>query len=137
MLSPDHAVYVDCVLIPIRLLANGRTVRQVPVDRVTYHHVELDRHDILLAEGLPVESYLDTGDRARFANGGGVVALYPDFTARTWEMQGCAPLVQTGRVLEKVRRRMTQRPRRRRVTPAHTRSPGKYLHLLEPQDGAR
>jgi serralysin len=30
---------------------------------VTYYHIKLDRHDLLLAEGLPAESYLDTGDR--------------------------------------------------------------------------
>ena len=28
-------------------------------------HVELPRHDVLLAEGLPAETYLDTGDQAR------------------------------------------------------------------------
>jgi hypothetical protein len=37
-----------------------------------YVHVELDRHDILLAEGLPAESYLDTGNRAAFGTQGGV-----------------------------------------------------------------
>ena len=34
-LSPDHAVYVNEVLIPIRHLINGSTIAQVPVDRVT------------------------------------------------------------------------------------------------------
>ena len=114
MLSPDHAVYVDKVLIPIRLLVNGRTVRQVPVDRITYHHVELDRHDVMLANGMPAESFLDTGNREQFINGGDVVALHPDFSARLWEMNGCAPLVLTGPVLEKARRRLTAEPARRK-----------------------
>ena len=43
LLSPDHAVYVDHVLIPIRLLLNGKTVRQEVTDRVSYHHIELAR----------------------------------------------------------------------------------------------
>jgi hypothetical protein len=37
-------------------------------DFVTYWHVELERHDILLADGMPAESYLDTGNRAAFAD---------------------------------------------------------------------
>ena len=58
----------------------------------------------LLAEGLPAESYLDTGDRGNFANGGGAVALYPDFASRVWDAAGCAPLIVTGPALEAVRR---------------------------------
>ena len=69
-LSQDHAVLVDGVLIPIRYLVNGATVCQERRDWVTYFHVELAMHDGLLAEGLPAESYLDTGNRAAFANGG-------------------------------------------------------------------
>ncbi|MEJ0019381.1 MAG: Hint domain-containing protein [Acetobacteraceae bacterium] len=91
MLSPDHALYIDGALIPVRYLVNGRQIRRLTRKTVTYWHVELDRHDVVLAEGLPVESYLDTGDRANFANGGRVVALHPDFASRIWEAAGCAP----------------------------------------------
>jgi hypothetical protein len=65
-LSPDHAVFADGVLIPIRHLVNGTTIAREPRDDVTYWHLELARHDILLAEGLPTESYLDTGNRHAF-----------------------------------------------------------------------
>jgi len=34
-----------------------QTVRQDSVAAVTYLHLELDEHDILLAEGLPAESF--------------------------------------------------------------------------------
>ena len=69
-LSPDHAVYVDGMLIPVRCLINGRSIVQLVADAVTYFHVELPRHDVMLAEGLAVESYLDTGNRSVFANAG-------------------------------------------------------------------
>ncbi len=48
-------------------LINGTTITREPVVAVTYWHVELDAHDILLAEGLPAESYLDwaTGRSSR------------------------------------------------------------------------
>jgi hypothetical protein len=65
-LSPDHSVFVDGVLTPIRYLINGSTIVQIAVDEVTYYHLELDRHEVILAEGLACESYLDTGNRAAF-----------------------------------------------------------------------
>jgi len=106
--SPDHALYLDGVLIPAKFLINGTTIAQVKRQHVVYHHIELERHDVVLAEGLPAESYLDTGDRVKFS-GGRVVALHPDFTARTWEMAGCASLVVGGAGLEKARERVLVR----------------------------
>ena len=108
LLSPDHAIFIDDVLIPVKCLINGDTIAQMAADTVTYYHIELASHDILLAGGLPVESYLDTGDRANFANGGDVVRLSPDFSggilpALHWEASGCAPLLVTGPAVEAVR----------------------------------
>jgi len=105
-LSPDHAVFVDDMLVPVKYLLNDVSIVQVPVNQVTYYHVELPEHSILFAEGLPAESYLDTGDRTSFANADGPVALYPDFASRVWEAEGCAPLVVTGARLDSVRQRL-------------------------------
>lgn len=69
-LSPDHAVFVGGGLIPVRYLVNGASIAAEPRDLVSYWHVELPRHDVLLAEGLPCESYLDTGNRSALSNGG-------------------------------------------------------------------
>ena len=106
ILSPDHAVFVEDVLIPVRYLLNDATVRQEEVDAVTYWHVELDRHAVLLAEGLPAESYLDTGNRAAFANGGAVVMAQPAFARDRWRHAGCAPLVTAGAAFDLVYRRL-------------------------------
>jgi hypothetical protein len=79
------------------------------VERVEYWHVELPRHDVVLAEGLAAESYLDVGERSGFGNGGGVVALHPDFAvdpmrlAEVWEAAGCVPLVVAGAELQAAR----------------------------------
>lgn len=102
-LSPDHAIYAEGVLIPVKHLVDGNAVAQIDVESITYFHVELDRHDVLLAEGLPAESYLDTGDRACFANGGAVTTLYPKFGPLTWEAEGCAPLAVTGAAVKRLR----------------------------------
>ena len=78
LLSPDHAVAIDGGLIPIRLLVNGASIRQeAGVPEVHYFHIELNRHDLLLADGLAAESYLDTGNRCMFANAGMTIVLYP------------------------------------------------------------
>jgi hypothetical protein len=53
VLSPDHALFVDGTLVPVRMLVNGTSIARLNADTVTYWHVELDRHDVLLAEGLP------------------------------------------------------------------------------------
>jgi hypothetical protein len=102
-LSPDHAVLVDDVLVPVRHLLNGTTIVQVAAEVVTYWHVELDRHDAILAEGLAAESYLDTGNRAAFDNGGAAVQLQPDFAYGVWEALSCAPLICTGKRLTAIR----------------------------------
>jgi hypothetical protein len=110
-LSPDHALWFGPeraagrgVLIPVKYLIDDAMIAQVPVDEVTYYHLELPRHDVLLAEGVAAESYLDAGDRGSFANGGGSIALHPDFASLRWEAQGCAPLVVTGPEVERVRK---------------------------------
>jgi hypothetical protein len=101
-LSPDHAVFADGVLVPVRHLIDGRAIVQEPVAGIAYWHVELDRHDVILAEGLPCESFLDTGNRSSFADGP-VVQMHADFSRRVWDADGCAPLVVAGPMLEQVR----------------------------------
>jgi phospholipase/lecithinase/hemolysin len=106
LLSPDHAVFVDGVLIPVRYLLNDATVRQEDVARVTYWHIELPSHGIVLAEGMPAETYLDTGNRAAFVNGGSVVMAHPDFARAVWRRAGYAKLVTAGAVRDVVCRRL-------------------------------
>ena len=84
-------------MIPVRHLANDRSVtRAKRLRHVEYFHIELDQHAILLANGMPVESYLDTGDRSSFENGGVAVTLHPDFASRIREAGGYATLMVTG-----------------------------------------
>ncbi len=112
LLSPDHAVFADDALVPIRHLVNGATITRQSVASVTYFHIELDQHDIILAAGLPVESYLDTGNRNAFSNAPGPTALHPDLAPETrsrlaraiWAVRGYAPLLEDGSALAKLRR---------------------------------
>jgi autotransporter-associated beta strand protein len=112
LLSPDHAVACDGVLIPIRLLLNSVSItRETKCDVVTYHHVELDSHDILLAENLPAESYLDTGNRFMFENSIGPTTLHPDLTndQSRREAESCLPFADDATRVEPVWRALVAR----------------------------
>jgi hypothetical protein len=135
----------------VKLLINGTSVAQVQRDRVTYFHVELPRHAIILAEDLPVESYLDVGDRTNFHATNGTIRLFPDFAtqpqpdaARVWETCGAAPLVTTGPLLAAMQRLMHKtgyttrgRPRPMRDAGCATRGDGWYIAPQFDRDGRR
>jgi hypothetical protein len=105
---------VDGKLICARQLVNGSTIRQeTGWTAVDYYHVELDRHAILLAEGLPAESYIDTGNSGFFANSGAPLVLRPDLTDEssypTREVGSCAPFVWDEASVRPVWQRLAER----------------------------
>ena len=116
------------MLIPVKHLIDGDCIVQAPMKEVSYFHIELLEHSVLFAEDLPTESYLDTGDRDKFANGGKRLVLFPDFATRAWESAGCAPLVVTGATLDAVRRRI-EGGRQRRRHPMRAAPPSDRLAL--------
>jgi hypothetical protein len=97
-----HALYIDDVLIPAEFLVNHRSI--LWDDRagvVAVYHVELERHDVLLANGAPAESYRDDGNRWLFQNGNsgwGLPAQAP-----------CAPVLTGGPIVDAVWRRLLDR----------------------------
>lgn len=78
--SPDHAIFIDGILVQAGALVNGRSIiREDGVPPViVYYHVELDRHDLILAEDTPVETFVDNVDRLGFDNWEEHQALHPD-----------------------------------------------------------
>ncbi|MBV8104522.1 MAG: Hint domain-containing protein [Hyphomicrobiales bacterium] len=105
--SSGHSICIDLcgeVLIPAGLLVNGTTVAPVEVEEISYWHVELDSHDILIANNLPAESYLAMGNRTFFAEAGATVDA-PEGGERTYA-DFCRPVAIDGPILAFVRERL-------------------------------
>lgn len=109
LLSPDHALFLGGILVRARDLMNGATVVQEDAAEITYYHVELDRHDVLFAEGAPAEGFLDTGNRAAFENGGAAAMAHPEFSRTVWTRDACAELVWQGPRLAAARAQLAGR----------------------------
>ncbi|HVB15548.1 MAG TPA: NF038122 family metalloprotease [Stellaceae bacterium] len=93
--SPEHSLYLDGVLVQAKHLLNGATIVQAPeVDRVEYFHLELDAHDVIVAEGALAETFVDCDNRFMFHNGAEFAALYPDDRPPAWHF--CVPRLEWG-----------------------------------------
>lgn len=107
-ISPLHAMYLDGMLIPAFALVNDRSIVQATsFDMVEYFHLELETHDVIVAEGALAESFIDDGSRAMFRNARDYAPLYPD--AKRGRADYCAPVVEDGEQLEAIRRRIAAR----------------------------
>ncbi len=104
--SPEHAIYIDGVLIHAWRLINGVTITQAArVTAVNYYHVELAAHEVIFAEDCPAESFRDADCRARFQNAAEYAARY----GATPAPPSCLPLLRQGYALEAVLARLRAR----------------------------
>ncbi|WP_158923797.1 Hint domain-containing protein [Acidisphaera sp. S103] len=123
--TKGHAFLVDGVLIPVEFLVNHRSILwDDRAQEVSLYHVELDTHDVLLANGAPAESYRDDGNRWLFQNANTGWGLPP--------RDPCAPVLTGGPVVDAVWRQLLDRTGPRRGAPL---TEDADLHLLV--DGSR
>ena len=123
--TKGHAFLCDGVLIPVEFLVNHRSILwDDRAQEVSLYHVELDAHDVMLANGAAAESYRDDGNRWLFQNAND-----------GWDLPAkapYAPVVTGGPVVDAVWRRLLERSGDRPGLPL-TDDPD--LHLLV--DGRR
>jgi len=70
LVSPDHALLLDGVLVHAGALVDGDLIRRetaVPTS-FTYYHIELADHSLILAEDVAAETYVDNADTLAFDN---------------------------------------------------------------------
>jgi hypothetical protein len=123
--TKGHSFYLDGALIPVEFLVNHRSILwDDRAQEVLLYHIELETHDVLLANGAPAESYRDDGNRWLFQNaksGRGQPAK-PHY----------APVLTGGPIVDTVWRRLLDRAGPRPFLPLTT---DPDLHLVV--DGLR
>ena len=91
--TKGHSVYWDGALIPVEFLVNHRSILwDDNTTEVTIFHIELQTHDVLLANGAPMESYRDDGNRWLFQNAASGSDLPPQVP--------CAPVLTGGKLVD-------------------------------------
>jgi hypothetical protein len=120
-----HSLYIGEVLIPVEFLVNHRTILwDDRAQEIEIYHVELDSHDVLLANGAPAESYRDDGNRWLFQNANSGWHLPPG--------EPYAPVLTDGPVVDAIWRQLLDRAGPRHLPPMID---DPDLHLIV--DGAR
>lgn len=81
LVSRKHALLIDRVLVPAKYLVNGSTITLSPqsdTDVLEYFHIELEGHDVVLAEGVAAETlHRDGRNIEDFDNFAEYHRLYP------------------------------------------------------------
>lgn len=110
IVSPGHHLEFNGALVPAMMLVNGQTIiQQFERRSFEYFHVELEQFDIILAEGVPAESYVDMGNRSMFQNAD-EVAMNPDFGPSEGRpnVEGIV-IAREGAVVEAIRKQLLAR----------------------------
>ncbi len=77
--SEAHCIYVNGYLIPAKYLVNGLSITYattLDAPSLDYFHIELEKHQVIYAEGAPAETYRAGASRAGFDNQAEYLALY-------------------------------------------------------------
>jgi hypothetical protein len=121
-ITKGHSLYLDGALIPAEFLINNRSILWDDMaQEVTVYHLELETHDVILANGAPAESYRDDGNRWMFQNANDRWALRVP--------PPCAPVLTGGPLVDAAWRRLLDRADPRLGSPAPT-TDEPDLHLL-------
>ena len=107
--SPGHGILFDGRPVAARLLLNGITiVQQTWLREVTYHHLGLASHEMVVSEGALTASHIEDGNRLLFGDPGGIT-LGPDLRSGREEEDAVPAPVEGGPALAVIRQRIGAR----------------------------
>jgi Hint domain len=102
--TATHALLIDGVLAPAEMLINGKTIKRFAAreyDELEFFHVKLRSHDVIFAEGAPVETLLEVNESAvNFAD------YLRQYGTPATEEARCAPHVDFGGRVGELKSRM-------------------------------
>ena len=134
-ISPNHAMYLEGVLIEAKDLVNGVSIYQAETaDEIDYFHIELDTHDVIMAEGAWSESFIDDDNRGLFHNAHEYAALYSE--AAEPPVQYCAARVDSGIEVDQARQRVARRAGLMHEGEPRPGALRGYIDLISPQRAA-
>jgi Hint domain-containing protein len=111
-----HGVFIDDVLVSAGYLVDETTIticEASELDELEFFHIKLENHDVIYAEGAPVESLLDVDETAvNFAD------YFRKYGVPTGNEPPCLPLLSSWRrsgLKSRFRRAISWNDRRKRI----------------------
>ncbi|MXV43526.1 hypothetical protein GS501_00325 [Saccharibacter sp. 17.LH.SD] len=123
LLTEEHCIFLDGDLIPVRMLLNQHSiVRENSVRDYDIYHVECGNHEIICANGVYAETYLDTAHQ--LGHDGNLITI----GRKTWARDAVAPLGARRDIAEPIWRKIAQRSGLTQTLPAAVDDPD--LHIV-------
>ena len=101
-ITKNHSLFIDGALIPAEFLINHRSIRwDDQAKEVELYHIELETHDVIIANGVAAETYRDDGNRWVFHNNESGRHLSPQ--------EACAQVLMGGPMVDAIWQRLLNR----------------------------
>ena len=109
-ISRQHAIFIANSLVPSFHLCNGITIRPVTdlSAGLEYFHIELEAHDVIIANGCPCETFIDHNSRSSFENENEYSSLIIN-SLRSKKSELPIPRLTSGMLLEDIRGLLLER----------------------------
>lgn len=81
LVTSEHRFLLDGKLVAIRTMVNGASIRyETDLEHYAYYHIEMERHEIILANGVRTESYADVAAK-KDTSGRSAILRTPELVA--------------------------------------------------------
>lgn len=100
LVTPEHCIFIEGQFVPARMLVNGSSIVLDEAEQFDVYHFELEKHSIVIANGLASESYLDTGHKDVFIEHPKPYLVINGTSTPIWGRDSAAPLCTERRIVE-------------------------------------